>query len=77
MGVFAAIPIKRQLVNIEQLPFPTGTATAETLQALHGQDEASRGKARFLGIAGLVGALIAFCAGREGLVAARGTCPPS
>ncbi|OJH42820.1 OPT family oligopeptide transporter [Cystobacter ferrugineus] len=60
LGVFAAIPIKRQLINIEQLPFPTGTATAETLQALHGHDERSRGKARSLGLAGLVGAVIAF-----------------
>ncbi|MET0404578.1 MAG: OPT family oligopeptide transporter, partial [Cystobacter sp.] len=60
LGVFAAIPIKRQLINIEQLPFPTGTATAETLQALHGHDERSRGKARWLGIAGLIGAGIAF-----------------
>ncbi|WNG15349.1 OPT family oligopeptide transporter [Cystobacter fuscus] len=60
MGVFAAIPIKRQLINIEQLPFPTGTATAETLQALHGHDERSRGKARSLGLAGLFGAFIAF-----------------
>ncbi|HEY0095348.1 MAG TPA: OPT family oligopeptide transporter [Archangium sp.] len=60
MGVFAAIPIKRQLINIEQLPFPTGTATAETLTALHGHDEGSRGKARYLAIAGLVGAVIAF-----------------
>jgi OPT family oligopeptide transporter len=59
LGVFAAIPIKRQLINIEQLPFPTGTATAETLQALHGHDEGSRGKARYLGLAGLVGAGIA------------------
>ncbi|HZH75941.1 MAG TPA: OPT family oligopeptide transporter [Archangium sp.] len=60
MGVFAAIPIKRQLINVEQLPFPTGTATAETLTALHGHDESSRGKARYLTIAGLVGAAIAF-----------------
>ncbi|ATB37087.1 oligopeptide transporter OPT family [Cystobacter fuscus] len=60
LGVFAAIPIKRQLINIEQLPFPTGTATAQTLQALHGQDERSRGKARALGLAGLIGAVIAF-----------------
>ncbi len=59
LGVFAAIPIKRQLINIEQLPFPTGTATAETLQALHGHDERSRGKARYLGIAGLIGAAVA------------------
>ena len=59
LGVFAAIPIKRQLINIEQLPFPTGTATAETLQALHGHDERSRGKARYLGLAGLIGAAVA------------------
>jgi OPT family oligopeptide transporter len=64
MGVFAAIPIKRQLINVEQLPFPTGTATAETLQALHGHDEGSRGKARYLSLAGLVGAVVAFW--REG-----------
>ncbi|QRO00359.1 OPT/YSL family transporter [Archangium violaceum] len=60
LGVFAAIPIKRQLINIEQLPFPTGTATAETIQALYGADERSRGKARYLGVAGLIGAVIAF-----------------
>ena len=40
LGVFAAIPIKRQLINIEALPFPTGTATAETINALHGHGEA-------------------------------------
>lgn len=37
LGVFAAIPIKRQLINQEGLAFPTGTATAETLRALHGE----------------------------------------
>ena len=36
LGVFAAIPIKRQLINQEGLAFPTGTATAETIQSLHG-----------------------------------------
>ncbi|MFO0591217.1 MAG: OPT family oligopeptide transporter [Polyangiaceae bacterium] len=35
LGVFAAIPIKRQLINIEQLPFPTGRATAETIESMH------------------------------------------
>ena len=35
LGVFAAIPIKRQLINIEKLPFPTGQATAETIESLH------------------------------------------
>ncbi len=43
LGVFAAIPIKRQLINIEQLPFPTGRATAETIESMHslGHHEAS------------------------------------
>jgi len=36
LGVFCAIPIKRQLINQEGLSFPTGTATAETLQTIHG-----------------------------------------
>ena len=72
MGVFAAIPIKRQLINVEQLPFPTGTATAETLTALHGHDESSRGKARYLTIAGLVGAgaLVSFKTGWSMLLGA-------
>ncbi len=59
LGVFVAIPVKRQLVNQEQLPFPTGTATAETITALHHQGEGS-GQARLLGLAGLVGAALAW-----------------
>jgi len=60
LGVFAAIPIKRQLINIEALPFPTGTATAETIRALHGHGEVARRKSRLLGLAGLVGAVVVF-----------------
>jgi uncharacterized oligopeptide transporter (OPT) family protein len=60
LGVFAAIPIKRQLINIEALPFPTGTATAETIRALHGHGEVARRKSRLLGLSGLVGAFLVF-----------------
>src|SRR5262249_36726702 len=35
LGVFFAIPMKRQMINHEQLPFPTGTAAAETLRSLY------------------------------------------
>ncbi len=42
LGVFCAIPIKRQLINREGLVFPTGTATAETLRVLHGDERAGR-----------------------------------
>jgi OPT family oligopeptide transporter len=41
LGVFCAIPIKRQLINREGLVFPTGTATAETLRVLHGDQRAA------------------------------------
>lgn len=60
LGVFAAIPIKRQLINIEQLPFPTGTATAETIRALHGHGGKAASKATLLGYAGALGAVIAW-----------------
>jgi uncharacterized oligopeptide transporter (OPT) family protein len=35
LGVFMAVPLKRQLINIDKLPFPTGLATAETLRSMH------------------------------------------
>ena len=39
LGVTMAIPMKRQMVNIEQLRFPSGIAAAETLRALHSHGE--------------------------------------
>ena len=58
MGVFLAVPAKRQMVNIEQLPFPTGMAAAATMRALHTKGESAAQQARSLGIAGLIGAVI-------------------
>lgn len=60
LGVLAAIPLKRQLINREALPFPTGTATAETLRSLHGHDAGATRSARVLGLAGLLGGALAF-----------------
>jgi uncharacterized oligopeptide transporter (OPT) family protein len=60
MGVFAAIPIKRQLINVEQLPFPMGTATAETIRSLHTAGEKGTQQARWLGLAAVVGAVLAW-----------------
>src|SRR6478672_5035783 len=37
LGVFLAVPAKRQMINIEQLPFPSGIAAATTLEALHAE----------------------------------------
>lgn len=62
LGVFAAIPIKRQLINKEQLAFPTGTATAETLKAIHGEGAVAAGEgsrqAQALGYGALFAALL-------------------
>ena len=44
LGVFMAIPLKRQLINEEGLPFPSGIATAETLKSMH---SARRGRCSF------------------------------
>ena len=55
LGVFMAIPLKRQLINIDQLPFPSGIATAETLRSMHtaGRDAILKGRA--LAISALAG----------------------
>ena len=39
LGVTMAIPMKRQMINLEQLRFPSGIAAAETLRALHSHGE--------------------------------------
>ena len=41
LGVLFAVPLRKQMVVIEKLTFPTGTACGETLKALHVQEGAS------------------------------------
>jgi len=60
LGVVMAIPMKQQMINIEQLRFPTGVAAAETLRALHGEGAGGAAKARLLGWGGAAGAAVAF-----------------
>ncbi|QOJ00663.1 MAG: OPT/YSL family transporter [Phycisphaeraceae bacterium] len=57
MGVFLAIPMKRQMINHERLPFPTGTAAAETLRSLYSESADAIKKAYIL-VAGLASGLI-------------------
>ncbi len=58
LGVFLAIPMKRQMINIEQLRFPSGVACAETLKSLHATGPDAVSKARSLGLGGLFGVLV-------------------
>ena len=64
LGVFFAVPLRRQMVVEEKLRFPTGTATAETILAMFStQGSETVEKARSLicwGIAAAVFSLAAF-----------------
>lgn len=65
LGVTMAIPMKRQMINVEQLRFPSGIAAAETLRALHAKSTQGLRAAKALGFAGLIAAIDKFWA--EGL----------
>ena len=60
LGVTMAIPMKRQMVDVEQLRFPSGIAAAETLRALHSHGSKGLRAAKALGIAGLIAAVDKF-----------------
>jgi uncharacterized oligopeptide transporter (OPT) family protein len=57
LGVTMAVPMKKQMINIEQLRFPSGVAAAETLRALHSQGQKGMRAAKALGIAGVIAAI--------------------
>jgi OPT family oligopeptide transporter len=57
LGVTMAVPMKRQMINIEQLRFPSGVAAAETLRALHSHGQKGMRAAKALGIAGVLAAI--------------------
>lgn len=58
LGVFLAIPMKRQMVNQEQLKFPSGIAAAETLRSLYSHGVEAIHKAYALLIALAVGGVV-------------------
>jgi OPT family oligopeptide transporter len=60
LGVFLAIPMKRQMINVEQLAFPSGIAAAQTLRSLYAKGEEAAKKAKSLGIAAVFGGSTAF-----------------
>ncbi len=69
LGLFVAVPIKRQMINVEKLKFPTGFATAEVLKSMHGEGESGGDavkKARALYTALGVGLIATWC--RDGVI---------
>jgi putative OPT family oligopeptide transporter len=57
LGVTMAVPMKRQMINIDQLRFPSGLAAAETLHALYSHGSTGVRAAKALGLSGLIAAL--------------------
>jgi putative OPT family oligopeptide transporter len=60
LGVFLAVPMKKQMINVEKLPFPTGIAAAETLKSLHGKSKEAASQAYALLAAMVAGAVTGF-----------------
>lgn len=58
LGVFAATLLRRKLVVEDALPFPTGNATAEVIEAIHGARQAALRRARLLAGAALLAGLV-------------------
>lgn len=70
MGVLLAIPMKRQMINHEQLPFPSGIAAATTLRSLYSEGRDAVRRAYALVVALAVGAVIGVLNTGEGTLAA-------
>ncbi len=60
LGVVVAIPLKRSLINAEQLRFPSGVVCAETIRTMHSAGKESLAKARSLLYGGLGAAALKF-----------------
>ena len=57
LGVFYAVPLRRQFVEIDKLRFPTGTATAQTIMAMFSEAAEAMSKARVLLLTGVAAGL--------------------
>ena len=57
LGVFFAIPLRRQMIVQEKLRFPSGRATAETIMAMNSDADEANAKAKVLLITGILAGL--------------------
>ncbi len=58
LGVFFAVPLRKQMIVREKLKYPTGTAAVETIKAMYASGAEAVKKARILMYAGLLAALV-------------------
>jgi putative OPT family oligopeptide transporter len=60
LGVFLAVPMKRQMINREQLRFPSGVAAAQTLKSLYTKSKEAIQQAHSLVVTLFIGMLVGF-----------------
>lgn len=54
VGIVIAVPIRRQMIEIDPLPFPMGIAAAETLKQMYARGAEAMARVQAMGVAGLV-----------------------
>jgi uncharacterized oligopeptide transporter (OPT) family protein len=59
LGLFMAIPLKRQMIQVDNLRFPANIPTGETIKAMYSQGGDAMKKAKALGAAGAAGIVVA------------------
>ena len=60
LGVFVAVPLKRNMINAEQLRFPSAIVCAETIRTMHSSGKEALVKARSLVVAALGAGAVKF-----------------
>lgn len=61
LGVFFAVPLRRQYVEVDKLKFPTGTATAATIMAMFSEAAEAMAKSRILLTTGILAGAFTLC----------------
>ncbi|MBL0061407.1 MAG: OPT/YSL family transporter [bacterium] len=74
LGLFMAIPLKRQMIQVDNLRFPGNIPTGETLKAMYSTGSEALKKAKALGISGGLGILIAGLRDGLGWIPAQCLC---
>jgi uncharacterized oligopeptide transporter (OPT) family protein len=69
LGILLAVSLRNKLIVVEELPFPTGTATAEVIETIHAARHQALHRARLLSLAGIASMYVAwFRDGPPGLI---------
>jgi OPT family oligopeptide transporter len=67
LGVLLAVPMRRQMIDVDRLPFPEGLAYAETIRSLHAAPGQARRKALALMWGAIAGAVVKIASGVTGI----------